>query len=103
MEITTALKELNEHMKQLNEHTKQNNIMLKKIDRLMKKPEWVTLKEASERLGVSVFILGRMCNDGEIPCTLTPGSVHRKRWLIDIHGAEDALKARDLNNFKTKK
>lgn len=103
MEITAAINRLNEHMKELNEHTKQNNALLKKVERILKKPEWVPIKEASEKLGLSVFILSRMCDSGEIPCTLTPGSKHRKRWLVDLHGAEDALRLRDLRNFKPKR
>lgn len=46
--------------------------------------EWLTLKEASERLKVHPTTLRRWADEGQIPVMLTPGG-HRRFAASDIH------------------
>ena len=77
--------------------------LFKNIVKKLEIPEYITIGEASKRLNITPFILRLMCEKGEIPCTLTPGSSQNKHhWLIDIAGAREAINNRDLNNLRHK-
>jgi len=45
--------------------------------------KWLTLEQASERLGIHPTTLRRWVDDGQIDAFLTPGG-HRRFWLADL-------------------
>lgn len=50
---------------------------------MTEKKDWLSLKQAADRLGVHITTLRRWADNGEIPVMLTPGS-HRRFAISDI-------------------
>lgn len=96
------MQDLVETIKKLSNNIAENTRLLRGIDNKLSKPEYLSLPKAAKVLRINEFSLRAMCEKGEIPCTLTPGSKVAHHWLIDIRGAREALNNRDLNNLRRK-
>ena len=46
--------------------------------------EWLTTKEAAEKMGLAQVTVGVMCHDGRIKCRMVAG-----RWLVDAKEVEN--------------
>ena len=67
---------------------------------MSEKEEWLSLKQASERLGVHPTTLRRWADSGDIPVMLTPGG-HRRFAVSDIdHFAEERRRLRMVTGLE---